>query len=56
MLIVELLDAGQFLLDEGDFLILGGCLRGEAGDFLVELDDPLAQLRLSTDAAIDADV
>ena len=44
-LLVELADADQLLLDQRDFLFLGLFLRGEAGDFLVELRHPLAQLR-----------
>jgi hypothetical protein len=45
-LLVELADADQFLLDQRDFLFLGLFLRRQPCDFLVELQHPLAQLRL----------
>jgi hypothetical protein len=45
VLIVELANADQFLLHQRYFLVLGLFLRRQAGDFLVQLRDPLAQLR-----------
>ena len=49
MLIVQRPDPDQFLFHQRDFLVLGLLLRLEAGDFLVQLRDPLAQLRLLPD-------
>ena len=46
VLVVEIADAGELLLDQRDLLVLGLGLRGEAGDFLVQLGDTLGQLRL----------
>ena len=46
MLFVQRANPDQFLLDQGDFLVLGFLLRRQAGDFLVQLSDPFAQLRL----------
>ena len=46
MLVIELADADQLLFHQRDFLVLGCFLRREARDFLVQLRDPLAQLRL----------
>ncbi len=55
-LLVELAHAHQLLLDQRDFLLLGLFLRGETLDFLVELGDALAQLRLLAGAAVDPDL
>src|ERR1700723_474917 len=49
MLIVERADPDQFLFHQRDFLILGLFLRLQAGDLLVQLRDPLVQLRLLSD-------
>ena len=43
--LIELAHAGEFVLDEGDFLVLRRFLRAEADDLFVGLVDALAQLR-----------
>ena len=42
----EVAHALELLLDQLDLLGLGVLLRGQAGDLLLELDDPLAELLL----------
>ncbi|GAA0002002.1 hypothetical protein BRDID11002_20030 [Bradyrhizobium diazoefficiens] len=56
MLLVEIAHAGELLLHQRDFLVLGPLLRGETLDLLVELLDALAELRLLAGTAVDADV
>ena len=56
MLVIELADADQLLFDQRDFLVLCLFLRREAPDFLVQLRHPLAQLRLLSGSAVDANL
>src|ERR1044071_8770340 len=53
VLLLEAANADQFLLDQRNLLVLGFFLRAQAADFLVELRNPLAQLRLLSAAAGD---
>src|SRR3984957_5157220 len=56
MLIVERANPAQLLFHQRDFHVLGLLLRLQAGDLLVQLRDPLAQLRLLSDPPRGADV
>ena len=50
LLLPQIVDALLFALDQLGFLFLGLALRLQAANFLIELLDPLAKLRLLADA------
>src|SRR6266446_9834651 len=56
VLFVELANADQFLLHQRNFLVFRLFLRRQAGDLLVQLRDPLAQLRLLSGPSIDTNL
>src|SRR5712664_973861 len=56
MLFVELANADQFLLHQRNFLVFRLFLRRQARDLLVQLRDPLAQLRLLSGPSIDTNL